>query len=153
MTLRGDMIDKETKLKARTMYLSGQSPQDIADELQISINTVRYWVDKGSKYEAPWKEVKKEESDTELLKLLEKKTASLDDIFSLGINALRRGLAHIELNKVVLETSAMSQLVTILDKVDRWKDLEAARNEKESGMTLEESEDAIKNHPFYTEES
>jgi transposase len=146
------MLEKNIKTQAKAMYLAGESAQRISKELDVSLNTVKYWIDKGNNYEAAWKDIKKAESDVRLLEMLKDKKSSMDDIFSLGMQAIYRGVAHIELNKVVLETSGMAQLVKILESVDKWQRMDAEALADADSLSIEEAEESIQEHPFFSED-
>jgi uncharacterized protein YjcR len=83
------------KRRAKAMYLDGVPPKKIADELDISYNTVKYWVDRGSGKEVAWKEIKQSDSDERLIEALKDKNTSLEYIYDLGIDAIKRGLINV----------------------------------------------------------
>lgn len=146
-TKAADMSEPQAKRLAKTMYLDGKTPLEISETLGLNIHTVKHWISKGSKNELPWKSIKDSEADTRVLQILENKQASLEDIYDLGINAVRRGLAHIELNDVVLDVTSIQKLITILDTVDKWKRQDLEEEEAENlEIKLNETSET---HPFF----
>ena len=144
------MLDKDLKIKARALYMQGTPLAEISEKLAINIHTLKHWADKGSASDPAWKVVKGAQTDERLLALLKTRGSSLEDAFALGMNALVRGLAHIEINNVVLETSAMTQLVKIMESIDKWQRLKA---EEDEILEEEDTDIYLTNHPFFKEES
>lgn len=146
-----------TKIMAKNLYLEGLQLAEIADKLNLNIHTLKSWVDKGSVNEVPWKSLKGLPKEEKLVEILRDKDASLRDIYDLGLNAVRRGLAHIELHKLNLDIPMMQKLVSLMDTVEKWQD--KAKLEAESDATnnrklsLDEVKKKVDEHPFFNEDS
>ena len=138
----------ETKKNAKRLYLEGEKPKVIAARLDINYNTLKYWIDKGSKEDPPWKEIREAGKQDQLLNLLKDKKATLQDIYDLGLSIVQRGLAHIEIQELILEPQALGTIIKILDSVDKFKKCdESTKKGNINVVNLKKSQ----KHPFLDE--
>jgi len=139
------------KALAKTLYLhENMSLVEIAKRSGINLHTLKYLVDKGSKSEAAWKNLKKLGHDNELLEVLNNDGANIADIYSLGLSVVQRSLAKMQLRDEELDVKGVDRLLSALDKIDRWKRLEEAKKEVDAeNLELTQTEEDIQDHIFF----
>jgi hypothetical protein len=145
------MVDHSNKALAKTLYIQeDMSLSEIAEKTNIKLNTLKYYVDKGSKGEPAWKTLKKIGKDNELLDILKDDKANISDIYSLGLAVVQRSLARMELREEELSVQGVDRLLSALDKIERWKRLEEVIKEVDAdNLDLSDSELGIQQHIFF----
>lgn len=145
------MVDHSKKALAKSLYLhENMSLSEIAKKSGIKLNTLKYYVDKGSKTEPAWKEAKKGGKDNELLDILKDDKANISDIYSLGLAVVQRSLAKMELRDEELDVKGVDRLLSALDKIERWKRLEEVKKEVDAdNLELSDTELEIQQHIFF----
>jgi len=145
------MVDHSKKSLAKTLYLhENMTLAEIAEKTGIKLNTLKYYVDKGSKTEPAWKDAKSAGKDNELLEVLKDDKGNISDIYSLGLSVVQRSLANMELRGEELSVQGVDRLLSALDKIDRWKRLEETKKEVDAdNLELTQSEADITEHIFF----
>ena len=146
------MVDHSKKALARTLYLQeNMTLAEISVKTGIKLNTLKYYVDKGSKADPAWKTVKAAGKDNELLDVLKGDKGNISDIYSLGLAVVQRSLANMELRGEELNVQGVDRLLSALDKIERWKRLEEVKDEvdAENLAELTEAEQEIQQHIFF----
>jgi len=126
------MVAHNKKALAKSLYLDGQMTlAEISESSGINLNTLKYYVDKGSGQEMAWKNLRQVGKDNELLEILKSDSdaSSISDIYSLGLSVVQRSLAKMELSGEELNVQGVDRLLSALDKIDRWKRLEQVKEE------------------------
>jgi hypothetical protein len=140
----------DKKKLAYQMYVAGHSLSSIASHTGVNIDTLKNWAYRGSTTQQPWRERRKEEYSNRLLEVLEDDVASLDEIFTFGLNTIKRSLASMEIDRVILTQDGIAKLVGVLDKVQTWT---RAQSELDALLELEVESDKLaeelENHPFF----
>ena len=97
------MSDHRKWALAKTLYIhENLTAREISEKLGLNIHTVKYRIDKGSKFETPWKKIKEQSKDNALVEILEDDQVDLASIYSLGLSVVQRSLAKIELTEETL---------------------------------------------------
>lgn len=151
------MTDNRKRALAKSLYLhENMTLPEIAKQTGLNLNTLKYYVDKGSKFEKPWKEIKKAGLDNELKEILTSDQVDLSSIYNLGLGLVQRSLAQMDVSDEMLDVKGVDRLLSALDKIDRWKRLEEAKKDVDAD-NLEELTDAEKaigdTHIFFTPDS
>lgn len=145
------MVDHDKKALARTLYLQeNMTLSEISEKTGIKLNTLKYYVDKGSSTEPPWKEAKKAGLNNELLDILKGDKANISDIYSLGLAVVQRSLAKMQLREEELNVQGVDRLLSALDKIEKWRRLEEVKQEVDAdNLELSDSEKDIQQHIFF----
>lgn len=136
------MSSSHQRAVAKSLYLrENMTLAEISERSGMNINTLKYYIDKGSKSEKPWKEIKKLGMHNELAEILQDDQVDLNSIYNLGLGLVQRSLAQMEVSDTTLDVKGVDRLLSALDKIDRWKRLEEAKKEVDAD-NLDELTDA-----------
>lgn len=143
---------EDSRKIAYEMYIAGHPLSYIASHTGISVETLKNWAYRGSTTDAPWRDVRKREYNDRLLQVLENDIASLEEIFSFGLNTIKRSLARMEIDNRALDENGLNKLAGVLEKVLAWG---RANQEKTEQLTDEEKAESLEQerskHPFFQE--
>ena len=146
------MVEHDKKALAKTLYLQeSMTLSEIAEKTGIKLNTLKYYIDKGATGETAWKHARKAGKDNELLDVLNDDKSNISDIYSLGLSVVQKSLAKMELRGEELNVQGVDRLLSALDKIERWKRLEEAREEVDADNLEEmnEADKVIEQHIFF----
>lgn len=125
-------MSRSQKALAKTLYLYSNPEltlDQVADAAGVNINTLKHWVFRGNKNEPAWRKIREAAFNEQLSELLESDSAQLNDIYNLGMVVVQKSLAAMNLENTTLSETGVDRLLTALDKIDKWRRLEAAKKE------------------------
>lgn len=143
-------IAPKVRRQAKALYLDNHSLDEIAEKLDINMNTLKTWIDKGTVNEPAWKTLK-ENLKPRLKEVLENPhiECGLEDAYAAGVNIVARSLAALDSSGETLTVAGIDRLISALDKIDRWQraggDAEA---EPAEPVSLRKAQQEIMQHPF-----
>lgn len=110
-------IDSEKKFEAFQRYKAGAKSSDIAEDLALSVHTIRHWISKGTSTERPWNELKDMDL-TELETLMSVKGVLAKDLIGMGDTILYRSMRkHLD-NDKALSFQEMASLTRVLKELE-----------------------------------
>lgn len=143
------MIDPKVRREAKRRYLDGDSPKTIAADLEISYNTLKQWISKGTAHAPAWKGIKEAHGDR-MTEIIEDPhiEANLKDAYSAGMNILARSLVALDASGKNLTAPEIDRLVAAMDRLDKWQKGQGAEDDEFARISLKESMEKVKEHPF-----
>jgi phage FluMu protein gp41 len=142
---------KDDKKLAKQMYLGGLKVSDIADVLNINVNTLNHWVHKGSKHELPWADIADMPNEHEVAKVLEAEHTHVGDVISLGMDFLRKQIASMHLAEVTVSPDGLKKLAETLEVLSK---IEKNTSSAQEVPKKAPSSDVINaKHPFFTDKA
>lgn len=152
-------LDRKTKDKAKILYLSDHSLEDIAHICNIDMDTVRFYVfgENGSgSNEACWFQIKKKLGPASVAVYVAQKQDVLEKTAGLALNIINESLKRIQ--QVMDEDAShvpsvddikkLSGIVTEMDKMVRLERGEATQITEHVGLTRAEAIRVLKEDPF-----
>ena len=112
----------ETKEKAKAMFLSLCSPDEIAKKLQVEITTVRKWI-----ASAEWQKQQAKVVKSFVGPLLTRRVDELENIRGLGLAVASRYLAQVWRDKPSLSVKDVEHIIEMVMKVDKLIKLEEGK--------------------------
>lgn len=134
-------IDPNMKEKARFLYKQGYSVTRIAEETGLNQHTLMSWIDKGSRVEKPWKEIRMIEKHNELKEHLERNNATTSEVFDMGLELVWRSMKEMLTGNVNLNEKGVNTMMNVLDKIERWKQNE--ETSKDFNLSAEEAKNLL----------
>jgi len=152
-------LDRKTREKAKMLYLSDYSLQDIANICNIELDTVRFYVfgDNGTgSNESCWFQIKKKLGPASIAAYVAQKQDVLEKTAGLALNIINESLKRIQ-NAMDEDSShvpsiddikKLSGIVTDMDKMVRLERGEATQITEHVGLTRAEAVRLLKEDPF-----
>lgn len=142
-------IDPKTRRLAKSLYLEGRPPKEIADELSLNINTLMHWIDKGSQLEPAWKAIRAHHcGNTKALLESPHIEASIEDVRAAALNVVARSLAALDASGETLDVANVDRLMSVLDRMDRIQRGHDVDSEEDRKVSLRDLQEKINEHPF-----
>lgn len=142
-------VPTNLKNKIKLAYLSGLTVAEILAKYEVRADTLRNWINKGSKFERPWNEIKESEKEAKaFVENLESDEFTIRDLIVHNLSVLRRGVTSIEDTGQQLGIDAILKMAKINDYLIRWEQHYLDQGEDYENLTDEDIDKIDESNPF-----